>query len=714
MLTTYRLAMTCLLLITDIIVHGQHAVHDEVIRSDSFSMQEIVLTANRDAVRRSQAPLAISSISPKMIQDTKPVTIDQLLNKVSGVYMVSLGNEQHQMSIRQPMTTKSLFLYLEDGIPVRTTGLFNHNALLEINMAAVKSIEVIKGPSSSLYGSEAIGGVVNFITQSSGDVPVLKLSAQANNIGYKRADLQSSIRTGKWGFVLSGYYADKRNSFIEYTDYHKAVITAKADYHFSNSTVLSNSATWLDYYSDMSSGVDSSMFARHEFSGLQTFTYRAVKAFRYRSALVHNWNDNSKTTASLIYRRNSILQNPAYAIKNDYRRLANGQWTGKKDLAHGEINNSSFSSYAFMAQHRQGFNWKQSVLIGGVSIDLSPATYDAEYLKIKKDSISGKYLGYEKRDSILTDYKTGLNNYAAYINWEFTPVKNLRIVASLRYDLFRYNFDNYLKPSSFSGSPDTINYFKRISPKIGFTYNFSSRLGIYVNYSEGFVPPQVTEMYKGVKVPDLGASVFYNYEIGGWWEIVKNKMSADVSIYKLRGANEIISVRLDDGSTENRNAGKTLHQGIEAGIKARLLKDVDVRVSAAYSEHRFIEFVERGTKYNDNEMNGAPRWIHNAEIGYRPSFVKGLRVGLEWQKQGNYYMDALNSEKYKGFDVFHFRAGYQCKAFEVWVNIMNITDSYYSYISSKTSSGYSYTPAEPRHFNMGISYDFGTYLIKKK
>ena len=37
--------------------------------------------------------------------------------------MVSLGNEQHQMSIRQPMTTKSLFLYLEDGIPVRTTGL---------------------------------------------------------------------------------------------------------------------------------------------------------------------------------------------------------------------------------------------------------------------------------------------------------------------------------------------------------------------------------------------------------------------------------------------------------------------------------------------------------------------------------------------------------------------------------------------------------------
>src|SRR5689334_18808624 len=100
------------------------------------SLQEIVVSANREAVKRSEAPIAISLISTKMLRDAKPVTLDQVLNKVSGVYMVNLGNEQHEMSIRQPMTTKSLFLYLEDGIPVRTTGLFNHNALLEMNMAA--------------------------------------------------------------------------------------------------------------------------------------------------------------------------------------------------------------------------------------------------------------------------------------------------------------------------------------------------------------------------------------------------------------------------------------------------------------------------------------------------------------------------------------------------------------------------------------------------
>ena len=132
-----------------------------------------MLTANRgEGAKRSEAPVAITTITSKTLQDTKPTMAEQVLNKVSGVNMINLGNEQHEMSIRQPMTTKSLFLYLEDGIPIRTSGLYNHNALLEMNLAATKSIEVIKGPSSSLYGSEAIGGVVNFITASPTAVPV--------------------------------------------------------------------------------------------------------------------------------------------------------------------------------------------------------------------------------------------------------------------------------------------------------------------------------------------------------------------------------------------------------------------------------------------------------------------------------------------------------------------------------------------------------------
>jgi outer membrane receptor protein involved in Fe transport len=676
-------------------------------------LQGIVLSASRgEKVKRSEAPVAIALVSNKMIQETKPIGADQVLNKVSGVNMVSLGNEQHQMSIRQPITTKSLFLYLEDGIPVRTTGLFNHNALLEMNMSATKSIEVIKGPSSSMYGSEAIGGVVNFITIAPTAVPMLKLSLMGNDIGYKRADLVSSFSKNKWGFALSGYYADKQNGYLEYSDFHKGIITGRIDYRFSNRSSISNSITWLNYYSDMSGGIDSSMFASHTFKNLHTFTYRKVNGLRYHSTFTQLWNDKSKTTATILYRDNTIGQNPAYRVKDDYRRQGN-IFVGQKNLAHGEINESSFKSYSLIAQHRQNLDWKKAVLITGINIDLSPSAYDARYIRINKDSVTKKYTGYTDTDSLLTDYTTKLNNYAAFVNFEFMPVEKLKLVASLRYDLFHYNFTNHLTPSAFSGSPDTVNNFRRLSPKIGLTYNFSPRAGLYLNYSEGFVPPQVTEMYTGVKVPDLGSSVFYNYEIGGWAELVKDKLSADISIYLLNGTNEIISVKLDDGSFANKNAGKTTHKGVEAGLNFTPVKGISFRFGGAYSNHEFVEFVEKGISYNGNEMNNAPHWIHNIELWYKPTFVKGLRIGAEWQHVGAYYADPQNTAKYGGYSVLNIRTGYSFKNLELWVNVMNATNNYYSYITTKSSFGYSYQLAEPRNFNIGISYDF-VQLFKKK
>ena len=112
-------------------------------------------------------------------------------------------------------------------------------------------------------------------------------------------------------------------------------------------------------------------------------------------------------------------------------------------------------------------------------------------------------------------------------------------------------------------------------------------------------------------------------------------------------------------------------------------------------------------------MNGAPRWMHNAEIWYKPAFAKGLRLGVEWQKIGSYFMDPLNTVKYDGYNVFNVRAGYKLRAMEIWVNLMNATDKYYAYTASKSNFGYSYTPGEPRNFTIGLSYNFAD-LFKKK
>lgn len=680
------------------------AIAQDSARNNIFSgASELIVTAGKLSQKRSEAPVAISTISEKTIKETKAQRLDQLLNKVSGVFMVNLGNEQHQMSIRQPMTTKSLFLYMEDGIPVRTTGVYNHNAMLEMNQAAIHSIEVVKGPASALYGAEAIAGAVNIITPAATSSTGGYVSVQANDNGYRRADIQASTAAGRWGIIASGYYANRHNGKIDFSDFHKTAFTLRTDYKAGNLLTWTNSATYVDYYSDMTGTLDSAKFADKNYTTPHTFTYRSVQAFRLRSTLNLSWNANSQTQFTILYRNNTIGQNPSYAVASTANPL----------LYKGQINRNGFASYMALAQHVQRFDWLNSRVVAGVSIDNSPQSYYAKSIWINRESAEGKFISYNNTDSLLQNFSTGIINMAGFAGYDFVPLKNLRLVAAIRWDGFRYNFSNNLDTAKTTVAASTVNHYYKITPKLGLTWNYHG-IGFYANYSQGYVPPQLTELYtSGSKTaPMLLPQTFYNYEVGGWISISGKKLYADWSAYLLRGSNEIISVRQPDNSNLNQNAGKTKHIGIEYGINWKPATQINMRVSATNARHSFVENVVRGVNYNGKEMSAAPRFIANAEIGYQPAFFKGFTIGAEWQHAGAYYMDDLDRYQYPGFDVLNIRTGYKFQHVELWMNLLNATNAYFATIATKnaTSAGnasYAYQLGDPREITLGVAYRFG-------
>lgn len=665
------------------------------LQQRSTNLNEIVVSTSRDKQERTEVPVAISTISAQTLSDTKATQLDQVLNKVSGVYMVDLGNEQHTMAIRQPIGYKSLFLYLEDGIPIRTIGDFNHNALIEINMAALRNIEVIRGPASSLYGSEAVGGAVNFITASPTLVPTAKVLLEGSNWGYKRTDFSVSNTVKKVGFAVSGYYANQSHGYMDHSDFHKLALTAKVDYQINEKTKWTNAATLINYKTDQTGGLDSTHFFAKDYRNFQTFTYREVKALRVRSTMEHDWSSSSHTTFTAFFRNNTIGQNPFYAIR-DVRG------TQKAD---GQINSDGFNSYGIIVQHKKQFHWKDAALIAGVSADYSPATYIANYIAITKDA-AGYYASYRQTDSVLTDYRVGLLNSAAYTQFEFSPILNMRVVAALRYDRMDYNFQNHLTPSAYTGAPSERNNFNALTPKLGLTYNLGNSRGLYANYSVGFAPPNISELYTGVKVPVLKSATYQNYEAGGWFGFANHKGYADLSVYRMNGTNEIISVRNADGMYENRNTGATTHSGVEWNIKYAPVTSLLIRTSGTYAEHIFKAYADGNKVYTDNQMNGAPKWITNTEITWKPAVLKGFRIGAEWQHISKYFMDAANTSVYNGYDLFNARAGYAFKGFECWLNCMNIGDQLYATTAEKSAYGKTYRVGPRQTFNFGVAYTF--------
>lgn len=665
-----------------------------LLTPSSTQLNGVVVSASREAQARKEAPVAISSLSGQVLRETKAVSLEQVLNKVSGVYMVNLGNEQHTMAIRQPIGYNSVFLYLEDGIPIRASGDFNHNALIEINMAALKTIEVIRGPSSSLYGSEAVGGAVNFLTQAPSAVPTARIQAEAGSRGYRRTDFQASGTFGKVGVFLGGYLAGQRQGYYSHSDFDKLALTLRTDYRISERTKLTTTATLVRYQTDQTGGLDSAFFYGRRTSSQQTFTYRRVNALRIRSTLEHQWNATNRTQATLFFRDNLVGQNPFYAIRSV---------AGNPFQARGEINEDAFRSFGLLTQHRKSFSWLGSSLITGLSLDYSPARYTARFIRIDRNP-EGIYTGYTPTDSLLTDYAVGLVNLAGYTQLELAPVERLRFVAALRYDRLNYAFDNHLPPGAFTGAPNEKNAFYQWTPKLGATYRLAEEAGSYANYSTGFAPPQITELYRGVQVPTLRPASYANYEVGGWWSFARNQGYLDLSLYRMEGSHEIVSVRLPDGSYQNQNAGKTTHQGVEATFKFLPTPSLTLRMSGTYAVHRFVAYTVGGQDLGGNEMTTAPRVIVNTELTYRPSWVKGLRFSAEWQALGKYWMNPSNTESYPGYHLFNLRAAYEFQAFEIWLHALNAGDALYATTADAYAYGKSYRPGNPRTFQLGIAY----------
>ncbi|MFD2909491.1 TonB-dependent receptor [Flavobacterium ardleyense] len=679
------------------------------------NLEEVVVTANRAATLKKNIPLAISKISEKTISETNATSLSDIVNKAPGVTMVNLGNEQHSMSIRQPMTTNAYYLYLEDGLSIRPMGIFNHNALLEINQFNLESIEIIKGAASSLYGPEAVGGAINLISKAPTENTEFKIGSHLNDWGYKRLQAAASGSYRKFGYHVSGLFSNQKDSWRNFSDYKKDNINARFDYTFKRSTKLISTTFYGNYYSDMSGSVNDDDFYSRNYRSLTDFTYRKSEALRTKLILDHKWNSNSNTTFTTYFRANKLGQNPSYGIR----------WRQGEAVATGQINSNDFKSYGALAQHIQQFNFLNSKIVTGLMYDYSPIDYWAYQIDLKANlnpggqTVANYVLIAERPDLPIANYNNDLYNIAEYMQFEIDFSRKFHFTSGVRNDEMKMNYRNNIDFSSGSKN------FNKLTFKSGANFNPSKEYNFYVNYSEGFSPPGISSIFKlktgtggttGYPAEfyyNLESATFHNYEFGGRVFLLENKLNFEYAFYYMEGKNEMLNVRLADNSYDYLSAGKTRHKGIEFSILYNPSSQFSLRIGGTTAQHTFINFVlsEKPSdiikNLNGYEMPNAPKWSGNSEISYYPAWCPELRTALEWQFVSNYFQDQVNTIKYGGYNVFNGRIGYHWKGFEASLNIMNMTDKLYAHNVSRgntTTSQSTYTVAAPRTFVFGLQY----------
>jgi len=165
------------------------------------------------------------------------------MNQVAGVWVNVTGGEGHMTAIRQPIGTDPVYLFLEDGIPSRSTGFFNHNALYEINLPQSDRIEVSKGPANALYGSDAIGGVVNVSTRAPARAPELTLSAEGGQYTWGRGLVSASSSWGRTGIRADVNYT-RTDGWRDATSYDRQAGTVRWDQDLGGGARVKTLATF--------------------------------------------------------------------------------------------------------------------------------------------------------------------------------------------------------------------------------------------------------------------------------------------------------------------------------------------------------------------------------------------------------------------------------------------------------------------------------------
>ena len=678
---------------------------DTLIKTYDFPQIDVI---GRTPAIINRIPGSATLISPSLMTNTHPLTGNEVLRKVTGVHVV----DEEGIGLRTNIGIRGLdpdrsrtVLMLEDGVPIALAPYGEPEMYYTPAIDRMKSVEILKGSGSILFGPQTIGGVINYITDDPPAEQRTNLNISGGSEGYFLGEASYGTTLDNIGvnFNLLHKQADK----IGVTHFDVNDITAKVKFQLSEK---SRAGIKIGAYDEISNstyiGITQTMYDKGDY-----FTVIApndkLDIRRYSASVTHDYFFSENTYLRTTFFGYTTSRN---WLRQDFSRnsVTNGTGAvfGDTTVANGAVymrNSTANRNRQFEVagiEPRIYLNYSvvnlKSELEGGFRF-----LYERAFEQRIDGSNANALSGALREDEIRTGYASSIfaqNRF--YLTEDFTVIPGIRL-ENFDYErnIFRINF----RDTSLINNNNVFS----VVPGIGFNYNFNNMYSVFAGVHRGFAPPRIKDaITNGGNALQLEAELSWNYEAG-----VRANLSSmlflEITGYMLDFSNQIIPVSESSGGSGTGlvNGGETLHMGLETGIRFAIdqLINTAYKISLGtnltisksnYDADRFIPVNGERINIKANKLPYAPEMYLSGMLDINSPF--GLGVLFSGTYIGEQFTDELNTTvpsadgqtgqmpSYFVFDVTgrYFFTGLNSS---LYVSVKNLFDE--RYIASRRPQG---------------------------
>ena len=568
---------------------GSKSVEAQTDTTRVQHLEEVVVTGARYESDVRHLPLTVSVVGRHQIENSPSSSVLPVLTEqVPGMFVTSRGimgygvsgGAAGGMNLRGLGGGSARLMVLVDGHP-QYMGLMGHPIADSYQGMMAERVEVLRGPASVIYGSNAMGGVVNIVTrQMREDGSQTHVDLGGGSYGTVQAEASNRTKKGKFTSIASASYnhTDGHRENMNFDQYAGYV---KLGYQLSDAWKLGADVNLMQFKGSQPGTVG---------EPLEDADQRITRGMT--SFALENRYENTSGTLSFFYNWGRHKINDGYQAQAgetplDYRFNSNDQM--------------------------MGVSWYQSAQLfegNRTTIGLDWFHFGGEAWNLFLDG---------KRVDIVDKHQ---NEVAGYVDFRQMLASWMTFNAGLRLDHHDQAGTEWI-------------------PQVGLAFHFPKEAELKLSTSRGFRYPIIREMFMwGIANPDLEAESIWNYELAFSQKLMDNKLMYGLNLFHLRGDN-MIAVAPVDGRMMNVNTGKIENTGAELQVAYRLSPVVSLNGNYSYlhMENPVIGSPEQKLYVGVDASKG--RWEFATGVQYIGGLYKSVNPDEQedfvlWNMRGAY------------------------------------------------------------------------------